>query len=89
VREIFEGTGVELAFDRQSVDFHGDSIEEFVTMMETSLPPLAAAKAALQPEGKWQALRDDIVAMDEEINEADDGSLRYAGEYLVAKGTKG
>jgi SAM-dependent methyltransferase len=88
VRELFEGTGVELAFDRDAVDFHGDSIEEFVTLLETSLPPLVAAKAALEAEGKWQALRDDIVKLDEEINQADDGSLRYSAEFLVAKATK-
>jgi SAM-dependent methyltransferase len=88
VREIFGGTGVELSFEKATVDFVGDSVEDFVTEMETKLPPLVAAKAALEAQDKYDALRADVLALYDELNEADDGAVRYAAEFLVAKGVK-
>ena len=45
------------------------------------------AKAALEPEGKWEALKDDLRDSFAE-HEGDDGSVSYAGDYLVTTGTK-
>jgi hypothetical protein len=42
----------------------------------------------LEPEGKWEALRADLLELYREGNEADDGSYRSPGEYLVTKGRK-
>lgn len=89
VREIFEGSGVDLSFEQATVDFTGDSIDEFMDEMSSNLPPLAAAKAALEPEGKWDALDGDLRALFADVNQADDDGVRYAAEFLVAKGTKG
>lgn len=88
-RELFEGTGVELEFERQSVDFVGGSPEEFLAEFEKKLPPMVAAKAALEPQGKWAPLREELLELYEATNAADDGSYRSPGEYLVIKGTKG
>jgi hypothetical protein len=55
---------------------------------ETSLPPTVAAKAALEPEGKWDALRQDILDLYAANNEADDGSFRQSAEFLVIEGKK-
>jgi SAM-dependent methyltransferase len=88
VRGLFEGTGVELDFDRASVEFLGDSVDEFMAEYERDLPPIVAARAMLEPEGKWEALRDDLLKLYHEENEADDGSYRSHGEYLVIKGRK-
>jgi hypothetical protein len=49
--------------------------------METKFGPIVAAKQALEPEGKWEALRADMVAFFDEHR--DDGV-----EYLVITGTK-
>jgi ubiquinone/menaquinone biosynthesis C-methylase UbiE len=87
-REIFDGTGVELEFAQAAVDFADDSAEDFLAEYEAKLPPVVAAKAALEPEGKWQALRDDLQALYESQNQADDGTYRAPGEYLVIKGRK-
>ena len=88
VSGIFEGTGVEPEFEIAAVDFVGDSPEQYLAYLADALPPLAAAKAALEPEGRWEPLRDEIAALFDELNEADDGSVRYAAEYLIAKGSK-
>ena len=58
-----------------------DSAEEGVSLMETKFGPLITAKEALEPDGKWEALRADMVAFFDEHH--NDGV-----EYLVVTGTK-
>jgi ubiquinone/menaquinone biosynthesis C-methylase UbiE len=88
VREIFEGTGLDLEFERAVVPFAGESVESFMAEYEDGLPPLAAAKQALSAEGKWDALRSDLLDLYADLNESGDDSVRYDAEFLVAKGTK-
>jgi ubiquinone/menaquinone biosynthesis C-methylase UbiE len=89
VLELFDGTGMELSFERAEVIFEGDSTEEFLAEYENKLPPMVAAKGALEPEGKWDAVRTEVLALYEEVNESDGNDLRFPGEYLVTTGTKG
>ncbi len=88
VRELFEGTGVELEFTSAEVDFRLASVEEEVELFADKFGPVLMARRALEPEGKWQALRDDLVSLFGRINTATDGTLRYPGQYLVVRGTK-
>jgi SAM-dependent methyltransferase len=82
VRELFAGTGLELQFAREETkNMAFDSAEEGVSLMETKFGPLITAKQALEPEGKWEALRADMIAFYDEHR--DDGV-----EYLVITGTK-
>jgi hypothetical protein len=48
--------------------------------METSFPPLIPARAELGDE----LVHETFLGWVNEANEADDGPLRYRGEYLVA-----
>ena len=41
------------------------------------------AKAALEPQGKWEAARADLVGLYEEANLAEGGAMRVEAEYLV------
>ena len=89
VRDLFDGTGVELEFEKAAVDFVADSTGRVHGgVRDASLPPTVAAKAALEPEGKWDALRQDILDLYAANNEADDGSFRQSAEFLVIKGKK-
>ena len=83
VRGLFEGSGAELTFERRAVTFTGESVAAFMAEDEDKLGPAVMAKAALEPQGRWEDLKRDIVAMFEEVNEADDGSFRVESEYLV------
>jgi len=87
-RKLFESTGVDLAFEQQSMTFEADSAEALLEEMEVNLPPIVAAKALLEPEGKWEALRAELLALYRETNASRDGDYRSPGEYLVIKGTK-
>ena len=62
-------------------------MEDYFAEMERDLPPIAASKALLEPEGKYEALRDDLLQLFSESNEADEG-WSCSNEYLLIKGTK-
>jgi SAM-dependent methyltransferase len=87
VSELFEGSGVDLDFEDAEVVWKFDSVDEVADMFENKFGPVMMAKAALEPEGKWDALSADLRAMWAE-DEAPDGSVSYPGEYLVTKGSK-
>jgi hypothetical protein len=48
------------------------------------LGPAVLAKAALEPQGKWDALRSDLLTLYSGANEADDGTFRARAEYLLS-----
>jgi SAM-dependent methyltransferase len=87
LRTLFAGTGIDLRFDREFIDFRFDTVDEAVTFYETKFGPLLKARALLEPEGRWQALHDDFVAFNEQ-DQAADGTIDAPGEYLVAVGVK-
>ena len=41
------------------------------------------AKAALEPQGRYEQLRHDMLELYGGFNEADDGSFRVQSEYLL------
>jgi SAM-dependent methyltransferase len=88
LREIFDGLPIELELEPTTVDFVGDSSDQFFMEYERDLPPIVMAKARLEPEGKWEPLRSDMKALYDDTNEADDGSFRAAQEYVLIKGKK-
>jgi SAM-dependent methyltransferase len=83
VRSLFAPTGAELAFERKMVSFEHESPEGWLEYNERVLGPTILAKAALEPQGRWDALRDDLLALYTDGNEADDGSFRARAEYLL------
>jgi hypothetical protein len=87
VRELFEGTGVELEIERASVDFTAESVEHYFEEVARDLPPIAASRAMLEPEGKWEALEADLLDVHRSFNTADQGWVS-SFEYLVISGTK-
>jgi ubiquinone/menaquinone biosynthesis C-methylase UbiE len=83
VRDLLEPFGVEPRFERRSVDFEDDSIEAWIESGERDLGPMVMAKAALEPQGKWDALRGDLFSLYASYNEATDGRMRTPAEYLM------
>ena len=83
VRELFSGAEAELSFERRMAEWEWESLEDWLDYCERNLGPVVTAKAALEPEGKWDAARADLIALNERFNEADDGSMRVRAEYLL------
>lgn len=51
---------------------------------ERMLGPLVMTKAALEPQGRYDELRRDIVKLCDDCNEATDGSFLVHAEYLLS-----
>lgn len=89
VRELFAPTAVVLEFARGHNPWRFDTVEDYVTFMETRYGPAVKARERLTADGRWQQCRAEISAMAERRNEATDGRLVMSAEYLVAIGRKG
>jgi len=63
-------------------------VEEFQADAERDLPPLVAARAMLEPDGRWEEFQVKLRELNRASNTAEDGSYRAPGEYLLIKGTK-
>ena len=82
-RGLFAEEGAKLEFQRRMVTFLYDSPADWVSYSERTLGPFLMAKAALEPEGKWDALRAELVELYEGENQATDGTMRVEAEYLI------
>ncbi|HEX5928289.1 MAG TPA: methyltransferase domain-containing protein [Solirubrobacterales bacterium] len=88
VRELFSAPGLEVSCEKRMAEFDWDSVEEWMDHCERNLGPVVTAKAALEPQGKWEAVRADLLRLDEQFNEADDGTMRTRAEYLLTTVTR-
>ena len=73
------GSGAELSFERAQVTFE-DDVARGVARATTSgcSGPALMAKAALEPQGRYEELRGEMFKLYEDVNEADDGSFSVA-----------
>lgn len=83
VRSLFGTSNAELSFERGVVTFTHQSAQEWIQYNTTNLGPLVLARAVLEPQGRWSELEAELLEMYKQANEADDGSLRVAAEYLL------
>jgi SAM-dependent methyltransferase len=83
VRGLLADSGAELSFERLSVTFEHDSPESWVAYNERILGPSIMAKAALEPQGRYEALRSDLLELYGAANEAGEHSFRVSAEYLL------
>jgi SAM-dependent methyltransferase len=80
VRTLFDGTGVELEFERDAVQpAPFDSTDEAIEFMSTRFGPMIMARQLTEASGRWHDLRSDLA----ELYERDDPL-----EYLVVVGRK-
>ncbi len=87
VRGLFSAPGLEVSCEKRMANFDWESTESWVEYCERNLGPTVMAKAALEPQGKWEAARADLLDLGERFNEADDGTMRTRSEYLLTKVT--
>jgi hypothetical protein len=67
----------------RSVSLARSRLDHWLAGDEQKLGPAVMAKAALEPQGCWEDLQRDMLALYEEFNQASDGSFRVEAEYLV------
>jgi ubiquinone/menaquinone biosynthesis C-methylase UbiE len=83
VKSLFEPSGAQLTFERRMVAFTHESPESWLQYNERVLGPTIMAKAALEPQGRWDELRGELMELYRDANEAGDGSFRVQAEYLL------
>jgi SAM-dependent methyltransferase len=84
VREILGAPGVELEFERCVVPFEHDSAEAVIDEDEQALGPAIMAKAALEPQGRYEELRSRMIELYDAANTSDDGRFSAPAEYLLS-----
>ena len=87
VRELFEGTGLDLEIRRDEVVLRAPSVAAAVELYSTNLGPVAQTRRALEADGRWPALRDDLTAFFQRHNTTS-GSLAWPAPYVVVVGRK-
>ena len=88
VRGLFEPLGVTVEVERHTVVFEAESPTEWLEYNERVFGPFILAKAGLEPEGRYEALRDDLLALYEQFTDASDGRWRSAADYLLTVATR-
>jgi SAM-dependent methyltransferase len=82
VREMFGPAATGVEFERQENWIQADSVEGWAEVFMDRFGPMVTARAMLGD--RFQELRERVVQIWREANEADDGSLRLPQEYLLS-----
>ncbi|HWF72644.1 MAG TPA: class I SAM-dependent methyltransferase [Solirubrobacteraceae bacterium] len=73
----------ELSFESATVTLVDESVEHYVTNLESMLGPLIAARAALEADGRWPQAQAQLHDLYAEANGATDGSMSIDVGYLL------
>ena len=80
VRALFAGTGIDLEFAREVAEFPPfESPEDAIAYHLTTFGPLIMARAFTERDGRWPALRNELLPLHERLSSA---------EYLLVLGRK-
>ena len=88
VRELFEGTGIGFEFEREVADIHHDSVAAAVDCYATKFGPVVTARELLEADGRWPALRDDMIKLFDRHNASGGTRVVLPAQYLVVLGRK-
>ena len=84
VRELFAPHGLDVEVERATNPFVGfASAEEWVEFMESNYGPLVTAREKLRLEGRWDELREELVALTASFDAGRPGGLHVESEYLL------
>ena len=88
VESLFAPTPVTLRFEDAAAHWRFDSVEEMLDEYASKFGPIVVLRSALEPEGRWEALRDDLAETFERITRPEDGGVAFDGDYLITLGDR-
>jgi ubiquinone/menaquinone biosynthesis C-methylase UbiE len=88
VSGLFAETGVEPRFEDAKVRFEFESAEAVTDEYSAKFGPIVMLRQMLEPEGRWDELRAELLAYYRESEETKGGKVALDGEYLITLGTK-
>ena len=83
VARLFERHPVEIGFERDAVEIETDSPAAFIDLMADFYGPLLQVRNKLSAAGRWEALREELIALSNDVNTASDGRFCTSSEFLV------
>jgi SAM-dependent methyltransferase len=83
VRALFAEYPVDLTIERETMHFDAESAEAFIDFMADCDGPLLQARNLLARDGRWTALREELIEFSVESDVAQDGRWRVPSDYLV------
>jgi ubiquinone/menaquinone biosynthesis C-methylase UbiE len=83
IDEVFAAAGASPSIERETVRFEFPSLEECLRSYSEELGPMVVARAALEPEGRWEEFIGAFAELVQRFNEADDGTIRAGSDYFV------
>jgi SAM-dependent methyltransferase len=86
VRELFEGTGLDLEFVRETWEIGHDSAASAVECYTTAFGPVVEARRLAESEDRWPALRRDMLALFDRLDVSGNERVAFPAEYLVVTG---
>jgi SAM-dependent methyltransferase len=87
-RELFAPLGVDVDLAVETISFRFESSEAEMTRFSGKFGPLVMARALLEPQGRWEALLRDLIALYDELGSQHADGFGYDAEYLVITGRK-
>jgi SAM-dependent methyltransferase len=83
IEELFADYPVRLSFESYALDFEAESPAAFIDFLADSYGPLVGARNKLSGDGRWESLRNELIALSDQMNTAADGHFCAPSEYLV------
>ena len=83
IADVFGSAGVAPGIERESIDFEFPSTDEAVQRYAEEFGPFVLARAALEPQGRWDEFLSAFAGLVQRFNAATDGTARIRGEYLL------
>jgi len=83
VEQLFADHPIRLTFESYALDFEAESPAAFIDFLADSYGPLLGARNKLSGDGRWESLRDELIALSNEMNTAGNGHFRAPSKYLV------
>ena len=81
-------TPVAVRFEDNAAHLQFDSVEQMVEEYATKFGPVVVLREALEAEGGWEALRDDLLALYERTTRPEDGGVAFDADYLITLGER-
>jgi SAM-dependent methyltransferase len=83
IDETFGAAGATPRIERETVDFLFPTLDATVRRYVEDFGPFVMARAALEPQGRWDEFQAAFANLVERSNVATDGSVRISAEYLL------
>ena len=88
VESLFSSTPVAVTFEDAVAHFRFDSVEQMFEEYATKFGPVVVLRQALEAEGRWEALRDDLLSLYEQTTRPEDGGVAFDADYLITRGER-